>query len=89
MDKEGYHFGTVVAYYLARCKNTFCMHESTGKSITQYITNNIFYSSNNVAIMTEMGRLAIQYQLLPTINYSFCDYVYGPYLKQWSRSNDL
>ena len=31
--------------------------------------------SVNLVIMTEKGRLATQFQLLPTINYSFCDYI--------------
>ncbi len=28
-----------------------------------------------------------QFQFFARISYSYCDY--GPYLKQWSRSNDL
>ncbi len=57
------------------------MHESTGKSITVYnsidykITNNIFYMSDNVTIVTEKVMLVIQFQFF--------------YWKEWSRSNDL
>ena len=46
-----YIFGLLVAYFLARCKNWFGIHESTGKSVTQCITNNTFGTFYNVAIM--------------------------------------
>ena len=54
--------------------NWFCMHESIGKSITQ---NNLHKRQNmtkitfNVAIMTQKGWQATQFQLLLAINYSF------------------
>ncbi len=35
------------------------MHESMGKSIAQYISNNIFYTSNNVTKLTEKGSYPI------------------------------
>ncbi len=70
----------VVAYFLARC-NWFCMHESTGEpNLTQYITNNIFYTSDNMAIMTQFQFAWNQLQLL---------WLCGPYLEQWSRSNEF
>ena len=47
------------------------MHESTGKSITQHITNNIFCTSNNVTKLTEKG----SYPKSVETNYSYCDYL--------------
>ncbi len=47
------------------------MHESPGKSITQHITNNIFYTSNNVNKLTEKDSFPISVE----INYSYCDYL--------------
>ncbi len=43
------------------------MHESTGKSATQNITKNIFYTSNNVTKLIEKG----SYPISVEINYSY------------------
>ena len=65
---EGYYFWSNYIILFGKV-NWFCMNESTGKSNSIHNKQYLLI----VAIMTEKGRQATQFQLLLAINYSFCD----------------